>query len=179
MESKEAPVTAPPGIDLAGLTRWLAAEFPDRPAEAPAVRVIAGGRSNLTYEVVHNGRSMVLRRPPLGHVLATAHDMHREFTVLSALAPTPVPVPRPLAYCPDPEVTGAPFYLMEKVDGVIYRDAAALRGLDPAAGQALGFALADTLATLHTVDPDAVGLAGVGRPGRLLPPQSRRPPHQP
>jgi aminoglycoside phosphotransferase (APT) family kinase protein len=170
MESKEAPVTAPPGIDLAGLTRWLAAEA-DNP---PEVRVIAGGRSNLTYEVVHNGRSMVLRRPPLGHVLATAHDMQREFTVLSALAPTPVPVPRPLAYCADPEVIGAPFYLMEKVDGVIYRDAAALRSLDPAAGQALGRALADTLAALHTVDPDAVGLAGFGRPDGFLDRQIRR-----
>jgi len=167
-------VNEPPGIDLAGLTGWLTARFPDGPEQTPEVRVIAGGRSNLTYEVVHDGRSMVLRRPPLGHVLATAHDMHREYTVLTALAPTPVPVPRTLAYCADPAVIGAPFYLMEKVDGVIYRDAAALRGLGAEAGQALGYALADTLAALHSVDPDNVGLADFGRPEGFLDRQIRR-----
>src|SRR5437762_8921017 len=125
-----------PGIDLAGLTAWLAGLFPDRPVAEPAVRLIAGGRSNLTYEVVHCGQTMVLRRPPLGHVLATAHDMHREYTVLTALAPTPVPVPQTLAYCPDENVIGAPFYLMEKVDGVVYRDTNALRPLGGQAGQA-------------------------------------------
>ncbi len=167
----------PPGIDLAGLTAWLAALYPGEPAEPvepPQVRVIAGGRSNLTYEVVHNGQSMVLRRPPLGHVLATAHDMHREYRVLTALAPTPVPVPRTLAYCADPAVIGAPFYLMAKVDGVVYRDAAALRAVKPADGQALGHALADTLAALHTVDPVAVGLADFGRPDGFLDRQIRR-----
>jgi aminoglycoside phosphotransferase (APT) family kinase protein len=167
-------VNAPPGIDLAGLTGWLTALFPDQPENPPEVRVIAGGRSNLTYEVVRNGRSMVLRRPPLGHVLATAHDMQREYTVLSALAPTPVPVPRTLAYCADTAVIGAPFYLMEKVDGVVYRDGRALRGLDPAAGQALGRALADTLAALHTVDPGAVGLSDFGHPEGFLSRQIRR-----
>jgi aminoglycoside phosphotransferase (APT) family kinase protein len=167
-------VNEPPGIDLAGLTGWLTARFPDGPEDPPEVRVIAGGRSNLTYEVVHNGRSMVLRRPPLGHVLATAHDMQREYTVLTALAPTPVPVPRTLAYCADPAVIGAPFYLMEKVDGVIYRDHAALRELTPEAGQALGRALAGTLAALHTVDPEAVGLAGFGHPEGFLSRQIRR-----
>src|SRR5439155_13912778 len=124
----------------AGLTGWLTARFPDGPEKPPEVRVIAGGRSNLTYEVVHNGRSMVLRRPPLGHVLATAHDMQREYTVLSALTPTPVPVPHTLAYCGDETVIGAPFYLMAKVDGVVYRDAPALRALSEAAGQALAAA---------------------------------------
>jgi aminoglycoside phosphotransferase (APT) family kinase protein len=100
--------------------------------------------------------------------------MQREYTVLSALAPTPVPVPRTLAYCADPAVIGAPFYLMEKVDGVIYRDAAALRQLDATAGQALGHALADTLAALHTVDPAAVGLAEFGHPEGFLGRQVRR-----
>src|SRR6266545_3055359 len=114
------------------------------------------------------------RRPPLGHVLATAHDMRREYTVLTALAPTPVPVPRTLAYCDDPDVIGAPFYLMEKVPGVIYRDGPALRALDSAAGRALGHALADTLADLHVVDPAAVGLAEFGRPEGFLERQVRR-----
>jgi aminoglycoside phosphotransferase (APT) family kinase protein len=164
----------PPGVDIARLTGWLAERFPELPPGPPRVRVIAGGRSNLTYEVVHNGQSMVLRRPPLGHVLATAHDMHREYTVLTALAPTPVPVPRTLAYCADPEVIGAPFYLMEKVDGVVYRDGAALRTLDAASGSALATGLADTLAALHSVDPAAVGLAEFGRPEGFLARQVRR-----
>src|SRR6266702_687983 len=165
-----------PGIDLTGLTAWLAGLFPDRPVEPPVVRVIAGGRSNLTYEIVHCGQPMVLRRPPLGHVLATAHDMHREYRVLTALAPTPVPVPVPqtLAYCADESVIGAPFYLMEKVAGVVYRDANALRGLPATAGTGLGTALADTLAALHTVDPQAVGLADFGRPDGFLDRQIRR-----
>ncbi len=158
----------PPGVDLPRLAAWLG------PAEDLDVRLIAGGRSNLTYRVVSGGRTMVLRRPPLGHVLATAHDMHREYTVLTALAPTPVPVPATLAYCADPAVIGAPFYLMEYVDGVVYRDAAALGGLDVAAGRALAEALADTLAALHAVDPAQVGLDGFGRPEGFLERQIRR-----
>src|SRR6266511_2339557 len=88
--------------------------------------------------------------------------------------PTPVPVPRTLAYCDGPDVIGAPFYLMEKVPGVIYRDGPALRALDSAAGRALGHALADTLADLHVVDPAAVGLAEFGRPEGFLERQVRR-----
>jgi aminoglycoside phosphotransferase (APT) family kinase protein len=153
---------ATPGIDLAGLTRWLGAASP------PQVTLISGGRSNLTYHIVHSGRSMVLRRPPLGHVLDTAHDMRREYTVISALYPTPVPVPEPLGYCADESVIGAPFYLMAKVDGEIYRTGADIRALDAGSGTALGHALADTLAELHALDPDEVGLAGFGRPEGYL-----------
>jgi aminoglycoside phosphotransferase (APT) family kinase protein len=170
------PVTTP-GIDLAGLTRWLTAEFPSAPAHdgtAPEVTLISGGRSNLTYHIVHNGRSMVLRRPPLGHVLATAHDMRREYTVISALSPTPVPVPEPLGFCADESVIGAPFYLMAEVDGAIYRTAGEVRALGPHDGTALGNALADTLAELHAVDPYAVGLADFGRPEGYLDRQVRR-----
>jgi aminoglycoside phosphotransferase (APT) family kinase protein len=156
-------VAAPPGVDVAGLAAWLATT-----PEELAVTVLSGGRSNLTYQVVHSGRTMVLRRPPLGHVLATAHDMAREYRVISALAGTPVPVPRALAYCADPAVIGAPFYLMAKVDGEIYRTGAQLRRLAPADGHALAAALASTLAALHTVDPHAVGLADFGRPEGFL-----------
>jgi len=163
-----------PGIDLAGLTRWLAGMFPAEPQGPPEVDRISGGRSNLTYHVVHSGRSMVLRRPPLGHVLDTAHDMQREYTVLSALHPTPVPVPQTLGYCADESVIGAPFYLMAKVDGAVYRTGAQVRALDPEVGTGLGFALADTLAELHAVDPGAVGLAGFGRPEGYLDRQVRR-----
>src|SRR6059058_4025165 len=83
-------------------------------------RLIAGGRSNLTYAVLDSdGRRFVLRRPPLGQVLQSAHDMGREHRIITALAPTPVPVPRPLAFCGEPAVNGAPFYVMEFVDGVV------------------------------------------------------------
>jgi aminoglycoside phosphotransferase (APT) family kinase protein len=165
-------VPVPPGVDLDRLTAWLAANVPS--AAGPVeVSLIAGGRSNLTYRLtgsVHSGQSMVLRRPPLGHVLATAHDMRREYTVMTALYPTAVPVPRTLALCDDPTVIGAPFYVMEYVDGAIYRAAADLTGADPA----IGTALADTLAALHTVDPHAVGLGEFGRPEGFLERQLRR-----
>jgi aminoglycoside phosphotransferase (APT) family kinase protein len=164
----------PPGVDLDRLSRWLDAHLPGPGTAAPRVRVISGGRSNLTYEIVHNGRSMVLRRPPLGHVLATAHDMHREYQVLTALRPTPVPVPETLGYCADESVIGAPFYLMAKVDGTVYRTGTQLRGLDAGTGQALGTALAGTLAQLHAVEPAAVGLGDFGRPEGFLDRQVRR-----
>ena len=158
------PVTVP-GIDLAGLTRWLDTQFG---ADIPEVRVISGGKSNLTYEIVHSGQSMVLRRPPLGHVLATAHDMKREYTVLSALHPTGVPVPRTLGYCADESVIGAPFYLMAKVEGTVYRSTGQLVDIAPDAARTLADALADTLARLHAIEPAAVGLAGFGRPEGFL-----------
>jgi aminoglycoside phosphotransferase (APT) family kinase protein len=164
---------APPGVDLPGLTAWLAREFPGEPAPT-GVEVLSGGRSNLTYQLVHSGRTLVLRRPPLGHVLATAHDMAREYRVISALAPTPVPVPAAVAYCADPDVIGAPFYLMTKVEGAIYRSARQLQGLDPADGDALATALATTLAALHALDPASVGLADFGRPDGFLERQIRR-----
>src|SRR3954470_9776459 len=86
-------------------------------------RLIAGGRSNLTFAVTdRDGGRFVLRRPPLGHVLESAHDMGREHRIIAALEPTPVPVPRPLALCEDPAVNGAPFYVMELIDGVVIAD---------------------------------------------------------
>jgi aminoglycoside phosphotransferase (APT) family kinase protein len=167
--------SAPPGIDLDRLAAWLDGCLPTGAGGGqPQVRLISGGRSNLTYEIVHNGRPMVLRRPPLGHVLATAHDMRREYTVLTALYPTQVPVPRTFGYCPDENVIGAPFYLMAKVDGTVYRTAKHLEALAPEAGQALGTALADTLAALHAVEPQSVGLADFGRPDGFLGRQLRR-----
>ena len=91
--------------------------------------LIQGGRSNLTYSVSDGARRFIVRRPPLGHVLSTAHDMSREYTVLSALAPTSVPVPRTVALCSDEVVIGAPFYVMDFVDGAIYRTAASAAAL--------------------------------------------------
>src|SRR5580704_10183706 len=117
---------APPGIPSpARLASWLDDHVSGGPVELTDIQLIAGGRSNLTYRLAVSGpagsRMLVLRRPPLGHVLPTAHDMSREFRVLSGLAGTRVPVARPVAFCDDADVIGAPFYLMEYVPGVVLR----------------------------------------------------------
>ena len=96
---------------------WLAPTGRSWPTGRCGPRLIAGGRSNLTYWCTDGAHEVVLRRPPLGHVLATAHDMAREHRVIAALAPTAVPVPEALLLCADPAVIGAPFYLMERVPG--------------------------------------------------------------
>jgi aminoglycoside phosphotransferase (APT) family kinase protein len=130
--------------------------------------LLSGGRSNLTYTLTDGPRRWVLRRPPLGHVLATAHDMGREYRVMRALAPTPVPVPRMVLEHPDPDVIGAPFYVMELVEGTVYRNADDLARLDADGARRLGHAFIDSLAALHLVDPAAVGLADFGRPQGYL-----------
>ena len=107
-----------PGLDLTALRSWLAAAAPSL-LDGPLVgELIAGGKSNLTYRVTDGARSVVVRRPPLGHVLATAHDMGREYRVITALQDTAVPVPETYAWCADESVIGAPFYVMSLVDGV-------------------------------------------------------------
>ena len=151
------------GIDVPAVSAWIATTVPD--AKPPfSFELIAGGRSNLTYRVVDAaGRSMALRRPPVSHVLPTAHDMKREHTVISALGPTDVPVPRTLGLCVDESVNGAPFYLMSFVEGHIVRDEAAAAELSEAGRAQASHSLIDTLAKLHTVDVDAVGLGEFGR----------------
>ena len=169
----------PPGLDLGRLAGWLTTALPE--AVTRGVRgivppggaglsatLLAGGKSNLTYEVSDGGRSWVLRRPPLGHVLATAHDMTREYRVMSALAGTGVPVPEMFALCADTTVIGVPFYLMERVHGTAYRWAAQLEPLGPERIRAISEQLIDTLAALHAVDPAAVGLSDFGRPEGFL-----------
>jgi aminoglycoside phosphotransferase (APT) family kinase protein len=163
-----------PGLDLAALTRWMDAEHPALRAGALAGEVIAGGKSNLTYRVTDGASTWALRRPPLAHVLPTAHDMAREYRVISALAGTAVPVPTPVALCADPEVLGAPFYLMGFVDGVVLDRPEAVARLDPPAARRTCEQLADTLVTLHAVDPAAVGLGDFGRPDGFLARQVRR-----
>jgi aminoglycoside phosphotransferase (APT) family kinase protein len=151
------------GIDVAGVTAWMADTIPG--AEPPfAFELIAGGRSNLTYRVTDaGGRSYALRRPPVSHVLPTAHDMKREYTVISALGDTGVPVPRALGLCTDESVNGAPFYVMSFVEGHIVRDERAASLLTDAARARSGPSLIDTLARLHAVDIDAVGLGDFAR----------------
>jgi aminoglycoside phosphotransferase (APT) family kinase protein len=163
-----------PGLDLPAVVTWLDAAAPGLLAGPPRATLIAGGRSNLTYLLDDGTRRFVLRRPPLGHVLATAHDMGREYRVIRALAGGAVPVPQPLAECTDTTITGAPFYLMAHVDGMVLRRRDDLAGLDQAARDHLARAMMDVLARLHAVDVDAAGLADFGRPEGFMARQVRR-----
>jgi aminoglycoside phosphotransferase (APT) family kinase protein len=157
----------PPGLELTRLTDWFLASVPGATGPLRA-QLVPGGKSNLTYEVTDGSATWIVRRPPLGHVLATAHDMAREYRVMSALQDTAVPVPRTYALCEDADVLGAPFYVMERVTGTPYRNAAELEPLGPERTRVISTGLVDTLATLHEVDPTAVGLADFGRPEGFL-----------
>ncbi|MER6113834.1 phosphotransferase family protein [Streptomyces hirsutus] len=164
----------PPGLDLDRLGALLGRERPGLVNGPLSGRLIEGGRSNLTYAVSDGTAKWVVRRPPLGHVLATAHDMRREHRVISALHPTPVPVPRTVLLCEDEEVLGAPFYVMEFVEGTPYRTADQLAPLGAERTRQAVLALVDTLVDLHAVDPGEVGLADFGRPEGFLDRQLRR-----
>jgi aminoglycoside phosphotransferase (APT) family kinase protein len=167
-------MTQVPGINYDHVRRFFAEHVPGGDADL-SFTLISGGRSNLTYLVRAAGNEWVLRRPPLGHVLPTAHDMAREFRVLSALARTDVPVARPIALCEDPAVNEMPFYVME------YRPGVVLAGEIPAGyaeseedRRRICEALVDTLVQLHAVDYRGVGLEGFGRPEGYLERQVRR-----
>ncbi|MFH8765972.1 phosphotransferase family protein [Streptomyces althioticus] len=164
----------PPGLDLDRLRELLERERPGLLGGPLSGRLIEGGRSNLTYTVTDGAGTWVVRRPPLGHVLATAHDMKREHRVISALHPTRVPVPRPVLLCEDEEVLGAPFYVMEYVEGTPYRTAEQLAPLGPGRTRAAVLNLVDTLVDLHAVDPAEVGLDDFGHPEGFLDRQLRR-----
>lgn len=126
--------------------------------------LISGGRSNLTFDVTDAAEGhWVLRRPPLGHVLATAHDMGREHRIIAALGPTDVPVPPTVGLCTDETVNGAPFFVMDHVEGLILRDRRTAELLDESARTTAAMNLVDVLAAIHAVDPDDVGLGDLGR----------------
>ncbi|MBW3614965.1 MAG: phosphotransferase family protein, partial [Actinobacteria bacterium] len=206
------------GIDVAKVTAWFDANI-DGVRPPLRFELIPGGRSNLTYSVTDAaGTSWVLRRPPLGHVLPTAHDMRREHRIISALGPTPVPVPRALGYCGDPVppaltgrsgpvppaltgrsgpvppaltgrsgpvppaltgrsgpgVNGAPFFVMEFVDGLVVRDVETAKSLEPEARTAAGASLVEVLVAIHSLDPDAIGLGDLGRKDRYIERQLKR-----
>jgi len=163
------------GIDVERVSSWFAQCVTE--VELPLqFSLIAGGRSNLTYRVTDAaGHRYALRRPPLSHVLPTAHDMAREYRVISALGPSPVPVPQTLGLCQDADVNGAPFYVMEFVDGHILRDAQSARSaLDEEGRARSGRSLAETLAALHAVDVDAVGLGDFAKRHGYIERQLRR-----
>jgi aminoglycoside phosphotransferase (APT) family kinase protein len=163
-----------PGIHADRVGRFFREHVPH--GDGPVgFELVGGGRSNLTYRVSADGRAWALRRPPLGHVLPTAHDMAREYRVLSALAKTEVPVARPIALCEDTSVNDAPFYVMAWCAGVVPE-----RELPPGFAttvderRRMSQALVDNLARLHAVDYRAVGLEGFGRPEGYLERQVRR-----
>jgi aminoglycoside phosphotransferase (APT) family kinase protein len=137
---------------------------------------VGRGRSNLTYLVLDaTGRAVVLRRPPLGSLVESAHDLEREHGILSRLAAAGQPVPRPLAFCDDVAVTGAQFFVMERIEGVVADSPESVEdGLSPEARAAVAPALARTLASLHAVDLRAAGLERPGKGGDYAARQVRR-----
>ena len=162
------------GVDTEQVTAWFQAHAP---GVVPPLQfdLIAGGHSNLPFKVTDEaGTAWVLRSPPLGQVLATAHDMGREHTIISALGPTPVPVPTTVGLCTDLAVNGAPFYVMDHVDGLVVRTAADAEPLSPAQRRRAGESIVDTLAAIHAVDPDAVGLGELGRKDGYIERQLKR-----
>jgi aminoglycoside phosphotransferase (APT) family kinase protein len=156
------------------LRPWFASEVADASGAPLWAELISGGRSNLTYVVGDGTHEWVLRRPPLGHVLPTAHDMQREYTVIHALAGTDVPVPKVYAFCEDTTVNGAPFYVMSKVDGQILRTPDDMAALTIDQARACSEALIDVLAAIHAVRYDDVGLEDFGHPNGFLERQLRR-----
>jgi len=161
MSATDTPV---PGIDIGPVTAWLEANVAG--ARGPfEFEVIAGGHSNLTFKVTGaDGTRYVLRRPPLGHVLASAHDMGREHRIISGLQRSAVPVAPALGFCDDPSVNGAPFYVMGFVDGFVLRDKAAAEAvLSVEARRTASESLVDTMAAIHAVDLEAAGLADLSR----------------
>ena len=167
-------VSGLPGVDFAALTHWLDDERPGLRQGPIDGELIAGGKSNLTYRITDGASVWALRRPPLAHVLPSAHDMAREFRVISALGVTDVPVPAAYALCADPEVLGAPFYLMSFVDGVVFDQPERLAALTPELARQACEVLVDTLLELHSIDPAGIGLGDFGRPDGYLARQVKR-----
>jgi aminoglycoside phosphotransferase (APT) family kinase protein len=154
----------PEGIHVDNVTEWFTAHVSEI-ATPLTFTLIAGGRSNLTFRVEDAaGRAWVLRRPPIHHVLPTAHDMVREHRLMSSLGPSGIPVPRTIGLCTDEAVNERPFFVMEFVEGHILRTAVeAEKSLDEATRRSVGGHMATTLNALHGIDPDAVGLGDLGR----------------
>jgi len=152
------------GFDTAAVEAWIAEHVPSLPAPLKWTRLV-GGHSNLTYRLDGpNGEQAVIRRPPMGKLLPKAHDMSREWSVISSLGPTPVPVPAALGFCDDPSITGASFYIMELVSGrPLYNSDDVVKWVPEDRREALAFSFIDVLADLHSVAPNEVGLSELGK----------------
>ncbi|MDC0223580.1 phosphotransferase family protein [bacterium] len=163
-----------PGIRKNEVRKWLDIHVNGVEGELEYHQII-GGHSNLTYTVMEeSGRKWVLRRPPLGHVLATAHDMSREYRVIKALAESDVPVPKVVGLCEDTEINDAPFYVMDFVEGVVVRDAEIARSQSFSVRKKMGESLLGTLVSLHAVDVDQVGLGNLARKDAYIERQLKR-----
>ncbi|WP_137863974.1 MULTISPECIES: phosphotransferase family protein [unclassified Sphingomonas] len=159
-------------LDEAKLGAWLAANVTGFAGPA-TVEKFPGGQSNPTYRIDAASGAYVLRRKPFGPILPSAHAVEREYALIAALHPTGFPVARPYGLCEDPEVLGAPFYIMEMVEGRTLWDGA-LPGMAPADRTAHYEAIVDTLAALHAIDYEAAGLGGYGKPGNYFARQVER-----
>jgi aminoglycoside phosphotransferase (APT) family kinase protein len=164
----------PEGVDLESLRGYFAEHVEGADGRPLSAELIAGGRSNLTYVITDGEHEWVLRRPPLGHVLPTAHDMAREYRVITALADTDVPVPKTFALCEDNDVNGAPFYVMERVHGRILRTGEELATLTREEASSCSYELVDVLARIHRVDYQTIGLGDFGHPEGFMERQLRR-----
>ncbi len=162
------------GIDTQQVSAWISSL--DNGLKGPfGFELISGGRSNLTFRVTDSqGRSVILRRPPVAHVLSTAHDMAREFKIISALNQVDYLVPETWALCEDPDVTGATFYLMDFVDGHILRNPESVSGLGQDFRQAVSRSLIENLVRLHEIDPDTIGLGDLARKDSYVARQLKR-----
>lgn len=154
------------GLDVPSLRRFFTDHVPGFTGRISA-ELLPGGRSNLTYRLTDGQATWVLRRPPLGGLTPSAHDMHREYRVVSALVDSGVPVARPIAFA-DADVLGVPFSVLEYVDGTVIRTQEQLHTLPSADIERCAYRLLDVLAQLHAIDPAAVGLNGFGRPEGYL-----------
>jgi aminoglycoside phosphotransferase (APT) family kinase protein len=151
------------GIDVEPVSRWLV-EHVDGATAPFRFQLIAAGGSNLTYRVTDaEGRSWALRRPPVGKLLATAHDMGREWRIISALSPTAVPVPEAVARCDDESITGAGFYVMGFVEGLILRTPESAKGMTVDDCATATDSLVDVQLAFHTLDLDEIGLGDLGK----------------
>ena len=170
--SGQGPNDRPDALDLVALTAWLQ-EHVDGFAGPVAATKFAGGQSNPTYRLRTSQSDYVLRRKPFGPILPSAHAVDREYWIMAALHPTGFPVPLPYALCEDPDIIGAPFFVMAMVEGRSFWDGT-LPDLTPAGRTAIYDRLIGTLAQLHRIEPAAVGLADYGPPGNYFERQVRR-----
>lgn len=156
--------TGPEGYDQPAVEAWIADHVPQLRPPLQWTR-LEGGHSNLTYRLQdRNGKQAVIRRPPQGELLPGAHDMNREWSLIAALGPTPVPVPEALAFCEDESITGARFYLMGLVDGLpLYNRSETEARVPPTARGDLAWSFVDVLADLHALEPDSIGLGRLSK----------------
>ena len=166
----------PAGLKLAPLTTWLTSAIPGFDGSAQVTAdLLAGGRSNISYKLSDaSGKQYVLRRPPLGNIMPTAHDMGREFRVLSGLNTVNYPVPLALGHCEDESIIGAHFMVMNFVDGMVVADQHDAQQLDVEQAQRISYSLVRTLASLHQINPTSAGLENLGKPHGYLQRQASR-----